>query len=321
MGWRYAIFFILRRLGALALLLLFISFLVFSLLYVSPGSAVEILVGTQIPDPQLIAALREEYNLDEPFLTQYWIWLRDALQFDFGNSVQTTLPVTDEIRARLRTSIFLGIYAYILTLLIGVGLGIWAALRRGGIGDRTVVGLSVVGISAPAFVVGLLLLYVFAIVLPWFPAFGQGQGFFDEVWHLTLPAIALAIGGAAFLVKHTRAALVGVLDQDYLTFARARGLSRRRVLFVYALRNALIPVVTISGLILAGLITGALLVEVAFSLPGIGSLLVNAVSTKDLPMVQGVTMVIAIVILLANLLADLMYVAIDPRIRLGRRGS
>jgi peptide/nickel transport system permease protein len=193
-------------------------------------------------------------------------------------------------------------------------------MRRGGSLDRAIVGLSIVGISAPAFVVGVALLYIFAIVLPWFPAFGPGDGFFDELWHLTLPAIALALGGAAFLVKHTRAALINVLDQDYLSFARARGLSRRRVLFVYALRNALIPIVTVSALVLAGVITGALLVEVTFSLPGIGSLLVNAVSTKDLPMVQGVTMTIAIVILLANLVADLVYVAVDPRIRFRRGG-
>jgi peptide/nickel transport system permease protein len=321
MGRRGAVTFILRRLAALAVLLVVISFAVFSLLYISPGSAEQILVGTQQPDPQLIAELRKKYHLDEPYLTQYWIWARDAAQFKFGDSIQTTLPVTDEIRARLPVSLFLGVYSFILTMLIGVGLGIWAALRKGGVVDRAIVGSSIIAISAPAFVAGLLLLYLFAIVIPWFPAFGQGRGFVDQLWHLTLPAIALAIGGVAFLVKHTRAALITVLEQDYLMFARARGLSRSRILLVYALRNALIPVVTISAIVLAGVITGALLVEVAFSLPGIGSLLVNAVSTKDLPMVQGVTMLIAVVIMLANLLADLTYVAVDPRIRIGRRGS
>jgi peptide/nickel transport system permease protein len=320
MSWKSTAYFILRRLVALVVLLAIISFLVFSLLYIAPGSPEQILLGTQPSTPQALAAIRAQYHLNDPFLTQYWIWARNAVQLHFGDSIQTTLPVTDEIRSRLPISLFLGIYSYVITMIIGVGLGIVAAMRKGGWVDRTVVGISVVGISAPAFVVGIMLLYVFAVVVHWFPAYGPGTWFFDELWHLTLPAIALAIAGAAFLVKHTRAAMVNVLDQDYVVFARARGLSRPRVLLVYSLRNALIPVVTVSALILAGVITGALLVEIVFSLPGIGSLLVNAVATKDIPMVQGATMVVATIILLANLLADLTYVVVDPRIRLGKAG-
>jgi len=317
---RAVLYFILRRLLALSLLLVLISFFVFSLLHLAPGSAERILVGASgTPTPELLELLREEYHLNEPFLMQYWIWAKDAIQLQFGDSIQSTLPVTDEIRARLRVSVFLGIYAYVLTMVLGVMLGILAALKKRSIVDRGIVALSVVGISAPAFATGLLLLYVFAILLPWFPAFGQGAGFFDELWHLTLPAIALAIHGSALLVKHTRAAMINVLDQDYVMFARARGLSTLRILFLYALRNALIPVVTMSSLILASVITGAVLVEVAFSLPGIGSLLVQSAETKDLPVLQGVTMIIATVIIVANLLADLAYVAVDPRIRLGRR--
>jgi peptide/nickel transport system permease protein len=168
---------------------------------------------------------------------------------------------------------------------------------------------------------GVFLLYVFAIVVHWFPAFGTGEGFFDEAWHLTLPAVALALSGSAYVLKHTRAAMIGVLEQDYVTFARARGLSWKRILLAYALRNALIPVVTVSGLILAFVITGAVLVEETFSLPGVGSLLVQSATLKDLPMIQGVAMVIAVVIMVANLAADLVYVAVDPRIRLGRRAA
>jgi peptide/nickel transport system permease protein len=162
-------------------------------------------------------------------------------------------------------------------------------------------------------------LYVFAILLPWFPAFGKGSGFVDELWHMTLPAIALASVVMAYVVKHTRAAMIKALDQDYVTFARARGLSAWRVLTVYALRNALIPIVTISGLLLSFLITGAVLVEVTFSLPGIGGLLVQSANTKDLPMIQGVALVIAVVVMGVNLIADLLYLAVDPRIRLGKR--
>jgi peptide/nickel transport system permease protein len=302
----------------LGVLLVVISFAVFSLLYIAPGSAVDILLGINPRTEQTVAALEKEYHLDEPFLTQYWIWAKDAAQLQFGDSIQTTLPVTDEIRSRLPTSIFLGVYAFVITVVLGVALGILAALRKQRALDRGIVGGSVIGLSTPAFVSGVFLLYVFAVELGWFPTFGQGEGVFGQFWHLTLPAIALALVACAYVVKHTRAALLNVLDQDYVTFARARGLSSRRVLFLYGLRNGLIPIVTLSGPLLAFLVTGAVLVEVTFSLPGIGQLLVQSATTKDLPLLQGITLVAAIFILVANLLVDLLYMAVDPRIRLGR---
>jgi peptide/nickel transport system permease protein len=220
--------------------------------------------------------------------------------------------------ARLPTSLFLGVYAYLLTMALGVGLGMGAALRRRRVADRGIVAGSIVALSTPAFVAGVFLIYLFAIDLHLFPVAGVGEGFIDEVWHLTLPAVSLALVGTAFLVKHTRAAMIAVLDQDYVTFARARGLSPARILLVYGLRNALIPVVTISGVILAFVVTGAVLVEQTFSVPGIGRLLVQSATTKDLPMILGVAMLVAVVIMGANLLADLALVAVDPRIRLGR---
>jgi peptide/nickel transport system permease protein len=313
------IFYVLRRLVAFAAMLVLISFLVFSLLYISPGSAVDILLGDNPRTPELVRALEEQYHLDEPFFTQYWIWAKDALQFQFGESIQTTLPVTDEIGARWTVSVFLGVYAFVITVVLGLLLGIVAALKRGSIVDRAVVALSVAGLSTPVFVSGVALLYVFAIVLPWFPTFGRGEGFFDELYHLTLPALSLALVSAAVITKNTRASMIGVLDQDYVTFARARGLSPTRVLLGYALRNGLIPVVTIAGLLLATLIVGAVLVEVTFSLPGLGGLLVQSATTKDLPMLQGVGMLVAAVIMTANLIVDLVYVVVDPRIRLGAR--
>jgi peptide/nickel transport system permease protein len=298
-------------------LLIVVSFAVFSLLYISPGDPVDVLLGTRPRTPEMVTMLRHEYHLDKPFLTQYWLWAKEAIQFNFGNSIETTLPVTDEITARLPTSLFLGIYAYLVTMMLGVGLGVAAALKRRGAIDRGIVGGAVVALSTPAFVSGVFLIYLFGIVVHWFPTFGKGSGFGDQLYHLTLPAIALALVGSAFVMKHTRAAMMNVLDQDYVTFARARGLSSQRILVVYALRNALIPVVTISGLILAFLITGAVLVEVTFSISGIGQLLVQSATNKDLPMIQGVAMVVAVIIMVANLLADLLYVAVDPRIRLG----
>jgi len=310
-----------RRILALAALLLVASFGVFSLLYVSPGDPIDILLGDAPRTPQTVQAVRDEYHLDEPFLEQYWIWLKGAAHLDFGKSIQTSLPVSDTIRSRLPISLFLGLYAYVLTLAVGIALGIWSALKKESALDRGIAAGAILGLSTPVFVTGIYLLYLFSVVLGWFPSFGAGVGFSDRLSHLTLPAIALAFHSAAYLVRHTRAAMVNALDTDYVTFARARGLSSQRILFLYALRNALIPVVTISGLVLAGLIAGAVLVEVTFSLPGIGGLLVESASVKDLPMLQAVALVIAVVIMTANLIADLLYLAVDPRLRLGARAA
>jgi peptide/nickel transport system permease protein len=313
-------FYFLRRLLASFAVLVVISFAVFSLLHLSPGNPVEILMlhDPLTVDQETIDVLSKKYHLDEPFLTQYWLWATDAAQLQFGDSVQTTLPVTDEIRSRLPVSVFLGVYAFLLTMVLGVALGMLAALRARRSLDRGIVGGSVIGLSTPAFVSGVFLLYFFAVQLGWFPVFGKGEVFFDRLWHLTLPAIALAFVACAYVVKHTRASLLNVLDQDYVTFARARGLSSRRVLFLYGLRNGLIPILTLSGPLLAFLITGAVLVEITFTLPGIGGLLVQAATTKDLPLVQGIALVVAVFIIVANLLVDLLYMAVDPRIRLGR---
>lgn len=311
------ILYILRRLLIMAVLLVVVSFAVFSLLYLSPGSVIDVLLGTNSSTPALVKSLTHQYHLDAPFLTQYWIWAKGAIHLHFGNSIVSTLPVTDEIKQRLPVSLFLGLYAFILTMVLGLGLGIAAALRKWSVTDRGLVAGSIVALSTPAFVCGVFLLYIFAIQIPVFPVFGSGSWFTDELWHLTLPAVSLALISAAYVMKHTRAAMIGVLDQDYVTFARARGLSSHRVLFLYALRNALIPVVTIGGLILSFVITGAVLVEVTFSIQGIGQLLVQSASAKDIPVIQGVAMVVAVVIMLANLLTDLAYIAVDPRIRLG----
>ena len=317
-GWGLLVF-VLRRLAVLAVLLVVISFVSFSLLYISPGNLIDILLGARPHTAATVQALTREYHLNESFLAQYWLWARQAVQLHFGTSIQTSLPVTSEITARLPLSMFLGIYSFVLTMVFGIGLGVVSALRRGSIVDRGLTGGVMLGLSTPAFVAGVALLYVFAIRIHWFPAYGVGSGFFDEFWHLTLPALALALTTVAYVVRHTRAAMIGTLDQDYVVFARARGLSSRRVLYVYLLRNALIPVITISGVILSSLIVGVVLVEVAFSLPGLGSLLVTAAGAKDIPTLQGVVLLFAVVIIVANLVADVIYMVVDPRIRVGER--
>lgn len=308
--------FLVRRFAILAALLLIVSFLVFTLQYISPGSVIDVLLGPLPRTPETIRALRAQYHLDQPFFVQYWLWLKGAVQLHFGTSVQASLPVSDELRARVPVTLFLGLYASALAAMVGVGLGVVSAFRRGSFVDRAINATTIVGLSTPGYVGGVLLLYLFAVVLRWFPTFGKGGGFFDELWHLTLPASALAISVTAYLVKHTRAAVLNVLDQDYVVFARARGLRRRRVLFAYVFRNALIPIVTVGGILVAFMLAGTVFVEQVFNVPGVGSLLVEAATNKDMPPLQGVALLIAFVIMTANLLVDIAYAAIDPRIRM-----
>jgi peptide/nickel transport system permease protein len=276
-----------------------------------------LLLGVRTSDPQTIAAIRKEYNLDDPFLAQYAEWAWNALHLDFGISVRTNEPVLRGILERLGLSAQIAGLAFLLTLALGIPLGVLAAVRQRSSLDRGVVGLSVIGLSAPAFATGILLLYFFAVRLGWFPVFGQGEGFVDRLHHLVLPAVALALTATGLVLKITRAAFSTELEQDYVTFALARGISQRRVLTSYVLRNALTPIVTASGLILAYMLAGSVLVEVTFALNGVGSLLVESVTAKDIPMVQGLAMVIAATVVLVNLVVDLLYPLIDPRIAFG----
>jgi peptide/nickel transport system permease protein len=310
-----------RRVAALAILLIIISLGVFTLLYLAPGSIEQILLGTHPSTPATLQAIREYYNLDQPFLTQYWHWAAHALHGDFGRSTRTSQPVTEAIGSAASITIFLGLYGFAISLVSGVTLGVWSALRSRTIVDRGIVGASVIGVSAPAFATGIFLLYVFAVVLKWFPAYGPGNGFFDRLYHLTLPAIALALTGTALIIKLTRAAMITTLEQDYVTFARARGISPARIVFAYGLRNALIPVVTASGLILGYMVTGAVLVEATFTLPGLGALLVDAVNYKDVPVVQALALIVASLIVVVNLLTDIAYLVVDPRVRFSRGPS
>jgi peptide/nickel transport system permease protein len=309
--------FVARRLAVLPFLLLIISFGVFSLTYIAPGSAEQALLGGRPSTPATLAAIRKEYHLDRPFLSQYGTWVENAVQLDFGQSLRTGQSVRAEIGQSLGATVFLGLYGFAITLAVGVPLGVLAALRKRRFLDRAIVGISVVGVSAPAFASGILLLYVFAVVLGWFPVFGSGTGFTDRLYHLALPAVSLALTAMALVVKLTRTAMIDALEQDYVAFARARGVSYSRVLLAYALRNALVPVVTASGLILGYMLTGAVLVEITFALPGMGSLLVDSANFKDIPTVQGIAVVVAILIVIINLATDILYAVVDPRIRLG----
>ncbi len=318
MNRRNLVAFIARRLLAAVVMLMIVSVAIFGLLYATPGSAEQVLLAGRVANEETRENIRERYNLDEPLPTQYSLWVKDAVRMDFGESIRTGEPVTTAIKERGRLSLRLGAYGFVVAFVTGIGLGILSAVKnRSGI-DRAVVSTSVVGASAPPFVTGVFLLYVFAVLLGWFPAFGQGEGLVDELWHLTLPALTLAFGASALLIRFTRVGMIAALDQDYVTFARARGVPERRVLLGYALRNAMIPVVTASTVLLAAMLTGAVLIEVTFALPGLGALLIDSVAYKDVLMVQGLTMLLAAVAILTNLLTDILYLFADPRIRYTR---
>ncbi len=306
--------FVARRLLALVVLLLVLSFAIFSLLALAPGSPERSLLGTRPATPETLAEIRSQYNLDKPFLTQYAIWLKNATRLDFGESIQNQQRVKDLLEQRVGVSLRLIGLAFAIAVVFGVALGVAAAVSAETILDRSIVAATIVGVSAPAFVSGLILLYVFALQLGWFPAVGASGNLGDYV----LPAVALALGMMALITRVARAGMRRELSRDHLTFARARGLSRAHVLLVHGVRNALIPVLTSAGLVFSLMLGGSLLVETVFSLQGVGSLLVGATLTSDFPVVQGLALLLAVVIVVMNLLVDLSYLLLDPRVRFER---
>lgn len=309
--------FIGRRLLALVGLLWILSFVVFALLSLAPGSPERALLGTRPASPETLANIRKLYNLDKPLLEQYWIWLTNALHLDFGVSIQNQQPVTDLIQQRVTVSLKLVGLAFLLAIVLGLALGVVAALKERSAVDRIVVGGTIMGVSAPAFVTGIILLYLFGVQLTWFPIGGTGEGLRSYV----LPAVALAVGMLALITRIARASLLRELRRDHVRFARARGLGRWHVLMTHVVRNGMIPVVTSAGLVLALMFGGTLLVETVFSLPGLGSLLVSATLAHDYPVVQGLVLLIAVVIVVVNLLVDLLYPVLDPRVRFGREAA
>jgi peptide/nickel transport system permease protein len=302
------------RLAATVVLLLVLSFVVFGLLHLTPGDPARNLLGPKDPSPEVLQAIRAKYRLDRPFLEQYVMWLGDMLRGRLGTSIRSDTAVTDLLADRVVLTFQLSTMAFVLTVLAGVPLGIAAAWRAGSAFDRAASVTSIVGVGAPTYAVGLLLLYVFGVWLDVFPVYGSGDGGLDTWWHLVLPAVTLAFGIGALVFKLTRTAVLGELQQDYVAFARSRGLSSRQVRRI-VLRNALIPVATSLGLVFGFLFGGTILVEVTFALPGIGGLLAGSVTFKDIPVVQAITLLTALVIALTALAVDLLYWAVDPRVR------
>lgn len=287
---------------------------IFGALAIAPGSPIAFLSGGRTLSPQEKAALNSYYHLNRPIWSRYWGWLDDLLHANLGMSVEFHEPVVDVLGPRLETTAILVAYAGGLIVLVGCGLGILAARAPGWL-DSAITAVTTVGLATPAFVAAVGLTLVFAVKLSWFPVFGSGSGFVGRISHLTLPAFALAIGGVALIARITRASVRNELASEHVETARSRGLSELQVLRRHAVRNALIPVTTASGLTVGSLIAGTAVVETAFGVNGGGSLLVQSVEIKDFPVVQAVCLLMVIAFAVINTCVDLLYAVIDPRIR------
>lgn len=307
--------FLARRVAVCAATILAASFITFASLYIAPGDPISFLVGGRPTTPEARQALAAQYHLDEPFLQRYWTWLTDALHGDFGQSIQLRQDVGDLIASRLGTTILLVTLTFVVVLVVGIGVGAFAALKPGKKTDDVILVLMSVSIATPAFIAAVALISVFAVQLGWFPVFGQGSGLADRLHHLALPAIALAIGWWPVIGQTARSSLRAELASEHVETARSRGLPRRQVFRKHVLRNALIPITTISGLAFAGLIAGTAIVESAFQLSGIGGLLISSVSSRDFPVAQAVALILVVVFAVTNLAVDIAYGLLDPRVR------
>ena len=309
--------FILRRAAALAATLFFVSILVFVVIRVLPGDPALIIMGTEA-SPEAAARLREAMGLNRPLPVQYAEWIGGALRGDLGRSIQYDVPVGALILSRLPVTVPLTLMAAFLMALAAIPLGIFAATRHRRWGDYLTMILSQLGIAVPSFWAGLLLILLFSVRLGWVQAGGfdgWGQGVWPALRSLLLPAIALGLFQFAVLARTTRSAILEVLREEYVKTARAKGLGEPAVLVKHAFRNAMIPVVTVVGIQLGQLLAGSIILESVFYLPGLGRLALGAINARDLPVVQGVVLFVASTIVLINVLVDILYGFLDPRIR------
>ncbi|SDO10182.1 peptide/nickel transport system permease protein [Lutimaribacter pacificus] len=312
--------FALKRLMSLVVTLWVASLVIFLSLEVVPGDPAAFMLGLNAQEDTL-AALRDELGLNKGPVERYTDWVGGMLVGDFGTSYTYRTPVSRMILDRVQVSLPLALYALTLSTLIAFPAGIWAAARRGKPTDIVVMGITQLGVAIPNFWFAMLMVLVFAINLRWFNAggfAGWDAGFFPAMKSLTLPAIALALPQASILARVMRSSLLDTLNEDFIRTARAKGLSRRQALWRHALRNALIPVLTIIGLQFAFLLAGAIIIENVFFLPGLGRLVFQAISARDLIVVESVVMLLVFAVVLVNFLVDLAYAAVDPRLR-GRR--
>jgi peptide/nickel transport system permease protein len=300
--------------------LLIASFVIFGALYLAPGNPISALSGGRALPPSSLRVLEARYHLSQPFFAQYWYWLDNALHGNLGMSITLQENVSSVIAARMWTTCGLVLYAALIILVIGIGSGVIAALRPG-FADTSVLVTTSVSAALPSFVAAIVLISLFSVKLGWFPALGNGTGFWSDVRHLTLPAMALAVSSLAIVSRVTRASVREEADREHVQTAISRGIPMRQVLRRHILRNAAIPITTVSGITIASLIAVAAVVETAFSLNGLGAYLVQAAQSKDLALVQGISLVLVAAFVVINAIVDLFCAALDPRVGLGSRAQ
>lgn len=311
--------YIIRRLLQAFVLLFVVSVVTFMLIHSAPGGP-SLLANPDLTTEEL-ATMTENLGLNDPLPVQYLRWLRNVVQGDLGTSYNSVEPVGDLIKDRLPNTLMLTGIALLVSISIAIPLGVLSAVRRNSIIDRSVTAFSFIGISMPVFWLGIMLIILFSARWGWLPAGGMytlGEDFsvVDRLKHMVLPMTVIVIANLASLVRYTRSGMITVLSEDYIRTARAKGLANRKVIFGHALRNALVPVVTVIGITLPNAVSGAAITETVFAWPGMGRLAVNAANTRDYPVVLGATLTVSVVVIASSLLTDLLYAYIDPRIRL-----
>ena len=322
--------FVLQRLIQAIIVMVVVAFIAF-MLFQYVGDPVVFLLG-QDAKPDQIAQLRTDLGLDRPFFVQFWHFLVNAAQGEFGLSLRQGAKVSRLIVERFPATLELSLVAASLALLLGVPMGVYAALKRNSFLSHVFMTVSLIGVSLPTFLIGILLILLFAVVLGWFPSFGRGDTVKFGAWssglftadgwhHIVLPAITLAVFQLTLIMRLVRSEMLEVLRTDYIKFARARGLSNRAIHFGHALKNTLVPVMTITGLQLGGLIAFAIITETVFQWPGMGLLFIQAVTFADIPVMAAYLCLIALIFVVINLVVDLLYFVVDPRLRLGKAGG
>ena len=309
--------YILRRVLSTVPVMAIVALFVFSLLYIAPGDPAAVIAGDQA-SPADVERIREGLGLDRPFLVQFGTWLWRILHGDLGTSIFTNLPVSALIAQRIEPTLSLMVLTLVLTILVAVPLGVVAAWKAGSWVDRTIMAFAVFAFSLPVFVVGYVLAYVFALQFDWLPVQGYtplAEGFWPWLQNLILPALALGCVYIALIARITRASMLEVLQQDYIRTARAKGLDQRSILFVHALKNAAVPIITVIGIGVALLIGGAVVTESVFAIPGLGRLTIDAILRRDYPVIQGIVLMFSFLYVLVNLMVDVTYTLVDPRIR------
>lgn len=312
--------FLVRRAVMLILTLFVSSFAIYSAIYVAPGNPIATLTGGRTPSPEAIAVLESRYHLNDPFFVRYFTWLGNAFTGDLGVSIPLRQNVSTLISQRVGTTIQLVLYAAVIIVVVGIGLGILGGLKRGFI-DGIVIVVTTIGAAVPSFVAAILLLSVFAVKLGWLPALGGGHGFIDQIEHLTLPAVALAFSAVALVARVTRTSVREELRREHVQTATSRGIPMPLIIRRHVLRNAAIPITTVVGITIASLFAASAIVERAFSLNGIGAYLIQAAASKDMAVVQGITLVIVTVFVVINTIVDVLYAVLDPRVSLGSKAQ